>query len=371
VTTPLGAAPDLSIVKSDGGASTTPGGTVVYSLSYRNDGDQGATGVTLTDVVPAETTFDPTGSTAGWSCTPDNSAGSTCSLPVGAVGGGGAAGSANFAVTVDAVVTPGVTEITNTATIADDGANGPDPTPADNSSTDTTPLQSVPDVVVAELVHGGRFVESLATLAGPTADTDVYRISQKPYSSYEVVVDEVAGDIAAGAGPELVLLDADGTTVVQTSASVGTGTARALRFYNATSAAVDDQTIRVRSAGCTTSCPAETRYRIRAYETTGSLERFNNVAPQGTVVILNNPGERSIDAVVWFWDQSGALIGFSPVTIPPKGTQVINTMTVAPNASGSMTVMSNTAYGVLTGKAAVLDPVNGPVQDVYLRPRIR
>jgi hypothetical protein len=158
---------------------------------------------------------------------------------------------------------------------------------------------------------------------------------------------------------------------VRSSAAVGTGTARALRFYNGTSAPVDDQTIRVRSAGCTTGCPAETRYRIRAYETTATFERFNNVAPQGTVVVLNNPGERPIDAVVWYWDQSGALIGFSALTVPPKGTQVINTMAVAPSASGSMTVMSNTAYGVLAGKAAVLDPVNGPVQDVYLRPRIR
>jgi uncharacterized repeat protein (TIGR01451 family) len=371
-TTPVTAAPDLSVVKSDGGAGTAPGGTVTYTLSYGNDGDQGATGVVLTDVVPASTTFDPTGSTAGWSCTPNNNAGSTCTLAVGALAGGGAAGSATYAVIVDAVLPPGTTEIANTGTIADDGANGPDPTPANNSSTDTTPLQVVPDVVVSELVHGSRLVESLAAIAGPAADTDVYRISQKPYSSYEVVVDEVAGDVATGgSGPEVLLLAADGTTVVQPSAAVGTGTARALRFYNGTSVPVDDQTIRVRSAACTTGCPAETRYRIRAYETTATLERFNNVAPQATVVVLNNAGERSIDATVWFWSTSGSLIGFAPVSIPPKGTEVINTMAIAPGASGSMTVMSNTAYGVLVGKAAVLDPVNGPVQDVYLRPRAR
>jgi uncharacterized repeat protein (TIGR01451 family) len=371
-TTPIDAAPDLSVVKSDGGATVAPGGTVVYALTYDNGGNQGATGVVLTDVVPANTTFDPASSTAGWSCTPDNNAGSTCTLAVGALAGGGAGGTATFAAIVAAAVPPGTVEITNTATVADDGGNGPDPVPGDNSSTDTTPVQAVADVAAAELAHGSTIVESLATLAGPTADTDVYRISQKPHSSYEIVVDAVAGDVASGGnGPELLLLASDGTTVVQSSASVGTGTARALRFYNPTSATVDDQTIRVRSAGCTTSCPAETRYRIRAYETTATLERFNNVAPQGTVVILNNPGERPIDTVVWFWNASGALVGFTAVTVPPKGTQVINTMTIAPNASGSMTVMSNSAYGVLVGKAAVLDPVNGPVQDVYMRPRSR
>ena len=60
---------------------------------------------------------------------------------MGALAGGGAAGSATFAVIVDAVLPPGTIEITNTATVADDGANGPDPTPANNSSTDTTPLR--------------------------------------------------------------------------------------------------------------------------------------------------------------------------------------------------------------------------------------
>jgi hypothetical protein len=225
---------------------------------------------------------------------------------------------------------------------------------------------------VTELVHGSRLVESLTSLAGPTADVDTYRISQKPYSSYEIVVDDVAGDLGTGGnGPELSLLAADGTTVVQVSAAVGTGTTRALRFYNATSAPIDDQTIRVRSNGCTTSCPAETRYRIRAYETTATLERFNNVAPQGTVAILNNPGERPLDTAVWFWNASGSLIGFTAFQIPPRGVHVIDTTQIVPNASGSMTVTSNTAYGVLTGKAAVLDPVNGPAQDVILRPRIR
>jgi large repetitive protein len=371
-TTPVTAAPDLSVVKSDGGASTAPGGTVVYALSYRNDGDQDALGVVLTDVVPALTTFDPTGSSAGWSCTPDNAAGSTCTLTVGALAGGGAGGSVNYSVIVDATVPSTTTEITNTGTIADDGTNGPDPTPADNSSTDTTPLASVPDVTVTELVHGSLLVESLASLPGPTADVDTYRLSQKPYSSYEVVVDGTAGDVATGGnGPGLDLLAADGTTIVQVSAAVGTGTSRALRFYNATSGQVDDQTIRVRSNSCGTNCPAETRYRIRAYETTYTLERFNNVAPQVTVVILNNTSERPVDTAVWLWNGSGGLVGFTAFTIPPRGLHVFDTSQFAPSTSGSITVSNNGAYGVLTGKAAVLDPVNGPAQDVILRPRIR
>ena len=47
----------MSLTKSDGGASVAPGGTVSYTLTYANGGNQGASGVVLTDVVPANTTF--------------------------------------------------------------------------------------------------------------------------------------------------------------------------------------------------------------------------------------------------------------------------------------------------------------------------
>ena len=67
-TTPVNAAPDLTVVKSDGGASVAPGGTVVYTLFYDNNGNQGATGVVLTETVPANTTFNAGASSAGWTC---------------------------------------------------------------------------------------------------------------------------------------------------------------------------------------------------------------------------------------------------------------------------------------------------------------
>jgi uncharacterized repeat protein (TIGR01451 family) len=149
-------APDLAITKSDGGASVTPGGTVAYTLSYANNGGATATGVVLTETVPVNTTFNPGASTPGWSCTPDNNAGSTCTLAVGAVNAGGN-GTATFAVTVANPVGAGVTQISNTASIADDGANGTDPTLANNSGSDTTPV-NVPDLTV-DKSHTGNFTQ--------------------------------------------------------------------------------------------------------------------------------------------------------------------------------------------------------------------
>ena len=148
-TTPLTAAPDLLLVKSDAGATATPGGTLVYTLAYTNTGDQGASGVTLTETVPLHTTFNAGASTAGWSCSNNAPAGSVCTLAVGALAAGNA-GSATFAVTVNNPVAAGVATLSNTASVADDGTNGADTTPVNNSDTETTPLDAAPDLVASK-----------------------------------------------------------------------------------------------------------------------------------------------------------------------------------------------------------------------------
>jgi uncharacterized repeat protein (TIGR01451 family) len=171
-TTPVDAAPDIALGKSDGGASVAPGGTVAYTLSYSNVGNQGGTGVTLTETVPANTTFNPGASTAGWSCVPDNNAGSTCTLAIGGLNGGGASGSATFAVTVVNPAPAGVTQISNSASAADDGANGTDPNTGNNTGSDTTPLDAAPDLVLnkddknATAVPGGTITYSLTYTNG-------------------------------------------------------------------------------------------------------------------------------------------------------------------------------------------------------------
>jgi uncharacterized repeat protein (TIGR01451 family) len=122
----------------------------VYTLVYRNVGNQTASGVEISETVPADTVFNPAASTAGWVCAPDNNPGSTCTFAIGDVAGGGAGGSIDFAVTVDDPLAAGVTEIANAATIADDGSNGPDPTPGNNGDGDTTPVDATPDLAIVK-----------------------------------------------------------------------------------------------------------------------------------------------------------------------------------------------------------------------------
>ena len=132
---------DLQVTKSDGGITAEPGDTIAYTLSYTDTGPIAASGVVLTETVPANTTFNPGASTAGWVCTPNGNAGSECTLAIGALAASGA-GSATFAVDVDSPLPAQVTQIDNTVCIGDDGTNGADQNPNDNCGDDSTPVTS-------------------------------------------------------------------------------------------------------------------------------------------------------------------------------------------------------------------------------------
>ena len=140
----LVAAPDLRVVKDDGTQTRLPGDNVTYTLLVTNTGDQAATGVTLTDTLPTGTTF--VSATAGGTESPAG----TVTWALGSINGGG--GSVPVTVTVQlANPTPaGQHVVVNNASVADDGANGSDPTPSNNSDTDTDTLSSTPDLVVAK-----------------------------------------------------------------------------------------------------------------------------------------------------------------------------------------------------------------------------
>src|SRR2546428_700405 len=57
VSTTVSSAPLLSVSKTDSPDPVAAGGTLTYTLSYSNTGNANATGVVLTDTVPANTTF--------------------------------------------------------------------------------------------------------------------------------------------------------------------------------------------------------------------------------------------------------------------------------------------------------------------------
>ncbi|MFN8486997.1 MAG: DUF11 domain-containing protein [Caldilineaceae bacterium] len=134
-TTPLDAAPDLSIAKDDGGLTPKPSDTLVYTLTYANHGNQAATGVVVNETTPANTTFVANASSPGWNCVAN-----LCTYAIGNLAAG-ASGLLQFAVRVNDPLPVGVSQVINQATIQDDGANGLDPNAADNTAVKNTPLK--------------------------------------------------------------------------------------------------------------------------------------------------------------------------------------------------------------------------------------
>jgi uncharacterized repeat protein (TIGR01451 family) len=133
-TTTVSAGANLLVLKSDSPDPVAVGGNITYSLTLRNDGPQTATSITLSDVIPANTTFVSVTPAAGWSCPP---------LAVGGTGTQSCTiatlaplSSASFTLVVKVNPgTPGGTLVTNTASAF---SATTDPNSANNTATTTT-----------------------------------------------------------------------------------------------------------------------------------------------------------------------------------------------------------------------------------------
>lgn len=123
-----GLGPDLAVSKDDGETAVGPGQTLIYTIAVTNSGTFTATGVTLSDTIPANTHF--VAADAGGS-----ESGGVVNWSLGTVGPGNSV-TRTLTVQVDQPLAPGVTAITNTTTVADDGTRGDDPTPDNNRDDD-------------------------------------------------------------------------------------------------------------------------------------------------------------------------------------------------------------------------------------------
>jgi len=125
----LDAAPDLQVAKSNGVDVLEEGQTTTYSILVTNVGNQDATGVAVTDALPDNTDF--VSATGDWALDGSELTWDAFDLAAGE--------SADLSVTVQVhdPLPQGVTEISNSAQVHDDGLNGPDPNPQDNAAADT------------------------------------------------------------------------------------------------------------------------------------------------------------------------------------------------------------------------------------------
>jgi hypothetical protein len=199
----------------------------------------------------------------------------------------------------------------------------------------------------------------------------LYRMEQAPLASYEVVLDSVSGDAA----PELQMdrVGAFPGDLLQQSSPVGTGSARSLRWQNTTTNAVPTEQISIHSPGCSASCSFDDVFRLRVYETTGRIARFNNSDSQASVVVLQNSSAEPLTGLLHFWNGAGERLFVQPFALGPRQTLTLSAVAISAlqGASGSITVTHDGPYGALSGKAVALEPATGYSFDSPLTVRSR
>jgi uncharacterized repeat protein (TIGR01451 family) len=211
-------APDVVVTMSDSPDPVTFGSNLTYTITVTNTGELPATGVTLTDTLPAGATLVSANSTAG-SCSGTTTI--TCGL--GTLNGGAT-------VTVTIVVTPPAGTITNTATATLNETDNP----ANNTATaetlvDNADLSITKKAAQSLVAPGSTFTYSLLVKNKSAVPADVIVTDNLP-AGLTLTKCTATGNGACGAGgtvtfsplaggaSETVLL----TVAVSASATEGT-----------------------------------------------------------------------------------------------------------------------------------------------------
>ena len=295
---------DLQTVKTDSPDPVLPGGSITYDIVVTNNGPFDATGVTLTDTLPAGTTFLSLVADPDWSCTAPGvgSAGTVdCSLASLVVDGSAAV---TLTVAVDADLAPG-TVIENTATA---GAEEGDPVEGNNDGLASTTVGSPPpgaDLAVSKVddpdpvTPGAELVYTITvTNGGPDSAVSASLIDALPPGTTFVSLSAPAGWSCATPAPgdpgdvlcTIFSLDV-GSAVFTLTVAVDAGGAAGAEIFNtatvSSSSDDPDETDNGASASTTVVSPATLA---------GTKTVAGTFVPGGAVtytVVLTNSGPES------------------------------------------------------------------------------
>lgn len=137
---------DLQIAKTDGITTIAAGQSLIYTIVVSNAGPSSVTGATITDAFPAELqsvnwTAVQSGGASGFTPSGSGAINATVNMPSGST----------ITYTVNATVNPATTStaVSNTATVAPPPGVS-DPTPGNNSATDTDTITSLADLRITK-----------------------------------------------------------------------------------------------------------------------------------------------------------------------------------------------------------------------------
>jgi uncharacterized repeat protein (TIGR01451 family) len=144
-TTTVNTSADLSVTKSGTPSVVVAGQNLTYTIVVTNNGVSDAQGVSLSDIIPPNTTFVSLSSPAGWSNTTPPVGGTGTATSTRATLAAGS-GPQTFTLIVKADdAAPNASTITNTAVVA---ATTPDPNGTNNSDSSSSTVNATADVTV-------------------------------------------------------------------------------------------------------------------------------------------------------------------------------------------------------------------------------
>lgn len=162
---------DLAVLKT-GPASANASTVISYTITVTNNGPNAAINASLSDTIPAGTTFASVVAPGGWSCvTPAVNGTGTVTCTFGSM----AAGSAVFTLNVNGPA--GAATVSNTATVSSSSTDG---TPGNNTSTANTNVTTTADLSITKTPQPGPIGTSspltytiVVSNAGPGAAANV------------------------------------------------------------------------------------------------------------------------------------------------------------------------------------------------------
>jgi uncharacterized repeat protein (TIGR01451 family) len=154
--TAVTAQPDLAITKTDGVTSVLAGDALAYTISYQNKGNQAAAGVTIVDTLLNGITY--VSSSPSGTYDADTR---TVTWNIGALTDFNTPHVITVQATVDSSALP-FSVVGNRVTITDDGSNGTDLNPGDNTATDSDVVVA-PNIVLEKQANGPVYVGSQLT----------------------------------------------------------------------------------------------------------------------------------------------------------------------------------------------------------------
>ncbi len=201
---PVGPQTDLAITKTHDAATVSIGSPLDFAITVSNLGPSTATGVTMTDTLPAGLSYVEASAPTGWTCHADGQT-VTCTLdggllPLTTTGG------AEQLITVRATVTAAAyPSADNTATVA---SSTEDPVPGNNTATDPVLVPPVADLGITKKLTGSLVVGTNSTYQltvtndGPTTNPGPVTVTDELPTGL-TAVSATGGAGAAGATCQL------------------------------------------------------------------------------------------------------------------------------------------------------------------------